>query len=66
MQITINGRLKRIGGARTISRLLEELRIPKPGTAVAQNGAIIPGDRHETQLVAEGDRIDILRPIGGG
>lgn len=66
MKITINGEQKTIEQERTISQVLDMLRVPRAGTAVAINGAIIPRDRHESHVVAEGDRIDILRPIGGG
>lgn len=66
MQITINGEKKTIEQEQTISQILDMLRVPRAGTAVAINGAIVSRDRHERHVVADGDRIDILRPIGGG
>lgn len=52
--------------SKTIAELLKELNIPSPGIAVAVNDEIVPKAEHGTQVINEGDRLDIIRPIGGG
>jgi thiamine biosynthesis protein ThiS len=42
------------------------LEISRPGTAVAINGEILPKDIFDDHALAEGDKVDILRAIGGG
>ena len=52
--------------SKTIAELLKELGIPSPGVAVAINNEIVPKAEHGTQVINEGDRLDIIRPMGGG
>ncbi|MBN1282779.1 MAG: sulfur carrier protein ThiS [Proteobacteria bacterium] len=66
MQIIVNNEQRTIDEGRTIAQMLDMLRVPRAGTAVAINGSIVPRDEHERCAVCDGDRIDILRPIGGG
>jgi sulfur carrier protein len=66
MNVTINGERKTIEAERTVSQLLDRLGVQPIGTAVAINGAIVPRDEHDARVIADGDIVDILRPIGGG
>lgn len=64
--IYLNGELKAISGEQSITKLLEELNIPCLGTAVAVNETVVPRRIHAEHVVREGDRIEIIRAIGGG
>ena len=64
--INLNGEQHEIAETRTVAELLEELGIPSAGTAVAVDGAVVPQDRHSSFTIAGGERVDVLRPIGGG
>lgn len=64
-KLTINGKVTDVT-SKTIGELLKELGIPSPGVAVAVNDEIIPKGDHATQTINEGDRLDIIKPIGGG
>lgn len=66
MKITINGKPDEIAEGTTILDLLEILNIPLPGTAVAIGNAIVSRDEHETRLLSDGDRVEVIRAIGGG
>jgi sulfur carrier protein len=66
MKIVINGNEREVAEETIVAKLLLDLAIPPAGTAVAVNGAIVPQVEHESRIVAEGDRVDVLRPIGGG
>jgi sulfur carrier protein len=64
--IYLNGETRSISGEVSITKLLEELNIPCAGTAVALNETVVAGGNHAEQVVREGDRIEIIRAIGGG
>lgn len=66
MKIMLNGAEKDMVDELTISKLLSQLKIAAPGTAVAINGEIISREKFDAQAVNDGDAVDILRPIGGG
>lgn len=34
--------------------------------AVAVNGEFVPRSRYESAMVRDGDRLDIVKPVGGG
>ena len=50
----------------TLSGLLTELKVPQKGVAIEVNGNIIPRSEFENLQIKEGDRIEILRIVGGG
>lgn len=66
MQITINGCGHELEQDMTIADLLEMLLVARPGTAVAVNETIVPRDEHERRRIVAGDRVEIVRAIGGG
>ena len=66
MSITLNGEQREIEGQKTVAELLRDLGIPAAGTAVAVDGAVIPSDSRANTTITDGQRIDVLRPIGGG
>jgi sulfur carrier protein len=66
MEIILNGTKIAIDKTRTVAWLLDNLEISRPGTAVAINGEILPKDIFDDHALAEGDKVDILRAIGGG
>ncbi len=66
MKIILNGKETEFSKEMIVAQLLDHLNMPRQVTAVAVNGAIVPRDRHEMHAIADGDKIDILRAIGGG
>ncbi len=66
IRIVINGEEKALETELSISALLASLSAPDDGTAVAVNSKIVPKNRHQETMVADGDRIEIIRAIGGG
>jgi len=66
MRITINGEERNIGEGITVAALLLELKIRPQGTAVEIDREIIPRARHGQRVVQEGERVEIIRMVGGG
>ncbi|HZT51314.1 MAG TPA: sulfur carrier protein ThiS [Stellaceae bacterium] len=65
-QIRVNGKDETLTVA-TVAELLAARGVTKPkGVAVALNGAVVPAARWPEARLAPGDRIEIVRPFGGG
>jgi len=54
--------------AKTVGALLDERGIDRArkGIAVAVNGIVAPRARWDDTILAEGDRVEIVRPFSGG
>jgi sulfur carrier protein len=64
--IRINGKDERLAAA-NVAELLRARGIEKPrGVAVAVNGAVVPSRAWAEKTLASGDRVEIVRPFGGG
>lgn len=66
MRTIINGEERDLEAATTIAKLLELLGAPSNGVAVARNECVVARARHATEIVQEGDRIEIIRAVAGG
>ena len=65
IEVTINGEA-RSPQASDIAALVSELEITAMRIAVAKNGQVIPKAEHEKTPIESGDRIEIVRMVGGG
>lgn len=65
MKILVNGREMNLDDGRSLSDLLTELNVPPRYVAVEYNGDLYEGDR-DACLLREGDRLEIVRFVGGG
>ena len=64
--IRVNGKEEQIDVV-TVAELLAARGITKPkGVAVALNGAVVPASGWAAAKLAAGDRIEIVKPFGGG
>lgn len=69
MNISVNGDQRSLDDASSVSDLLDVLHGADPATrgiAVALNGEVVPRDRWTDVELSEGDRIEVLRAVGGG
>lgn len=66
LSIVLNGSPRRCSDEATVADLIRELALEGKRIAVERNGEIVPKSRHSETLLAEGDRIEIVRPVGGG
>ncbi len=66
MKITLNGEPHTVEDGTTVAALLEALRIPLVKVAVERNLAIVPRSTFDSVHLEKGDRIEIVRFIGGG
>jgi sulfur carrier protein len=66
MKITVNGREMEIVEGLSVEGLLARLAIKREYTAVAVNREITPKAAYGSLQLREGDKVEIVRPMGGG
>lgn len=66
MNLTVNGEPREAPPGCTLGSLLQTLALGEQRVAVERNGSIVPRSLHATTRLDEGDRIEIVRAIGGG
>lgn len=65
VKVTVNGESRELPAGTTVAQLIEHLQLGGR-LAAERNGEIVPRSAHAATALAEGDRIEIVRAIGGG
>ncbi len=63
--VKINGEVLTMDG-RSISEILAELGYTKGRVAVECNGFIVPKSQYDSKTLSDGDKVEIVRFVGGG
>lgn len=66
MKIMVNGQEMEIADGLSVDGLLTHLAVKREYTAVAVNREITPKAAYAAVALHEGDRVEIVRPMGGG
>jgi len=66
IHIVLNGADRETPQGSTIEELVRELGGGGPGTAVAVNDAIVRRDDYPNVILSPGDRVEVIRAVGGG
>lgn len=69
MRITLNGEARDVATPQTVAGLVESLggaQNDGRGIAVAVNGEVVSRGRWSATILADDDRVEILRAVGGG
>ena len=66
MQITVNGKVMEVADGLSIEGLLATLGVKREFTAVAVNWEIARRQEFESIRLKDGDRVEVVRPMGGG
>lgn len=71
MNVLVNGQSKEFPAPLTLAQLLEMIgskwgQSPLSHVAVALNDTVVPRQRFTETLLRNGDRIEIVRAVGGG
>jgi sulfur carrier protein len=64
--LTVNGESMDVPAGLTVDGLLSHLSIKREYTAVAVNREITPKGEYATLTLQDGDKVEIVRPMGGG
>ena len=66
MVVSVNGKSMELPEGVTIEDLLQRLRVRREYMAVALNREVMPKAEYATAVLKEGDKVEIVRPMGGG
>jgi len=66
VKITVNGQVMELEEGTSVEGLLDRLGVPRQYTAVAVNREVTPKSEYGAMKLWEGDRVEIVRPMGGG
>lgn len=66
LSIVLNGSSCQCNDRATVADLVRELALQGQRVAVERNGEIVPKSRLDDTLLADGDRIEVVRAVGGG
>ena len=66
MKLRLNGTDREVPGLATVADLAAWLQLPAFGSAVELNGEVIRRADHPTTPLKEGDRLEVVRLVGGG
>ena len=64
--VTVNGEARALKPGQTVADLVAALGLAPDGVAVAINLQVVPRSAHRSRALAAGDRIEIIRAVGGG
>jgi thiamine biosynthesis protein ThiS len=64
--VVINGKQNSIEQPMTVSAYLESAGLAGRQLAVAVNGVVLRREEFSTVQLKDGDRVEIVRPVGGG
>jgi thiamine biosynthesis protein ThiS len=66
MQILLNGEERQVAEDLNLSALIQELDLGDKRIAIEVNEELVPRSTFDGYLLQPGDRIEIVRAIGGG
>ncbi len=66
LDIELNGAPHRVPQPHTLQDLVAALSLANQALAVAVNRQVVPRQKWPERLLAAGDRVDVVRAIGGG
>ncbi len=64
--ILVNGEPHALPEGGALSALIRALGLEGKRVAVAINREVVPRSQHASQIIAAGDRVEILEAVGGG
>jgi sulfur carrier protein len=66
MVVTVNGKSMELPEGLTIEGLLARLNVRREYTAVALNREVTPKSGYAAAVLHDGDKVEIVHPMGGG
>ncbi len=66
MKIVVNGKDLEVADGISVDGLLAHLGVTRQYTAVAVNRDVTPKSEYAATVLRDGDRVEIVRPMGGG
>ena len=64
--LQVNGETHTLEAPLNCVQLLERFNLAGKRVAIERNGEIVPRSRHAEEILADGDRLEIVVAVGGG
>jgi sulfur carrier protein len=66
MEIQLNGEAREVPPGQSVQALVEQLGLAGQALAVAVNREVVPRSLWPQKTLQAQDRVDLVRPVGGG
>jgi thiamine biosynthesis protein ThiS len=66
MEVVVNGEPKQLDAGTSLAAMIEEMGLDRRYLVVEYNGQPLPRDGFERVELADGDRLELVRPVAGG
>lgn len=66
MKLVVNGKERVVEGTSTVTDLIASLGLDASALVVEHNGELVRREDHGSRLLREGDRLELVRFVGGG
>ncbi len=66
MVVSVNGKTMDLPEGTSVDGLLDHLKVKREYTAVAVNREITPKAQYADTRLKDGDKVEVVRPMGGG
>ncbi len=66
ISVFINGTAREFGESISVAALIEEMGLGGKRIALERNGAIVPRGQFAEQMLADGDKLEVVVAVGGG
>ena len=66
ISISINGAVQQFDSPLSVAGLIEHMQLGNKRIAMERNGEIVPRGQFNSQMLADGDKLEIVVAVGGG
>ncbi len=66
IQIVVNGKDVELECAMSVNAYLDHIGLRGRRVAIAVNSEVLHEEEYENTVVGDGDRVEVVRPVGGG
>ncbi|MFA6904253.1 MAG: sulfur carrier protein ThiS [Gallionellaceae bacterium] len=66
ISVSINGTVHQFDTAISIAALIEHMQLGNKRIALERNGEIVPRGQFTQQMLADGDKLEVVVAVGGG
>ena len=66
ISVSINGAARQFDNPVSVAALLEQMQLGGKRIALERNGEIVPRGQFNQQMLADGDKLEIVVAVGGG
>ena len=66
ISIELNGEVRKVSDSDSVQDLIDALSLTNQALAIAVNREVVPRARWREHRFAGGDKVDVVRAIGGG